>query len=1139
MNNLEQSRHRMPFLSTLILLLSVLTISAQTTSLHPVASNDCGMDGKQPFLVKGDNYTMPDEIGGSATARTCNFGGTVIYAFDRMDIQADYQLEVVYLSDSERQQRIVADGNEVQAPVLLEKGKEQRYRIDLPKKAFAYGQLVLVFEVLKGPNALLSELNLYSSNPKKPIPFEGDQKQALIHTQSYRVDTTVNAEEHLPVYAAVPYSVPGVYDPVLSLNGTWQFNPLPKAGFQNREAEVGEWYPVVVPGQWSMQGFKVDSAGFGGYMTTFTLPADWKGKQVKLRFDGVSSECTVWLNGQEIGTHMGGMTAFELDATPALRVGTNRLALKVRSESLADMLGSLTQYAAHQLGGITRKVTLFTVPDVHISDIRIVTDLDEKYKDADLKVYLAVTNSGKEAEENIAARLSIAGLPVVLDQQIPSLAPGETWNGWLTGKVRDPQKWDNEHPHLYTMKIELGTGDRTTEQIEKRFGFREIQIVGNRLLVNGTPVKLRGVCRHEAHPLTGRVMTPELERKDVELYRAANCNFIRTSHYPPCEELLQICDELGMFVEVEAPVCWIGHHANENWKTLDYQDSKYYPYVLQANMETIHFYRNHPSVIFWSMANESYWNKEFAQVEVYVKKADPTRPHTFHDQAYGGFNNQGSTAPIANIHYPGPDGYKVAAKSDRPMVYGEYCHLNVYNRSELVTDPGVRSDWALALSPTWDNMYKTDGVLGGSIWSGIDDIFQMPNGDAVGYGPWGPIDGWRRPKPEYWDMKKIYSPVRVHTAQLSPAKELTIALENRYTYTDFSELQIRWKYGEEQGISFASIRPGENGQIRIPIENPDKANELYLSFTDPRGFVADEYIIPVGKQVQNELPELPSSATQLKKSNDVYRITGKNFSCEVSRTTGQILSLKRGKQEILNGGPWLMALPLNGGGCFPNHNANTPLFNDICTEWKPTEIDAVKEGENVVVTVKGSYKEFEGSYKLTVNAGGKLSVSYSFDALADVNPRQWGLVFEAPAAFDKTFWRRDGLWSVYPDDHISRPVGEAELFYSGLPARLDPRVEPSWSWSLDYNELGSNDFRSTRRNIWYAGLTDPSGNKVTAVSNGKQHWRSWLEKDRIRFLVADFVTAGNEMFLGSYYAPFRKPLKKGDTIGGTVMLYVK
>lgn len=155
------------------------------------------------------------------------------------------------------------------------------------------------------------------------------------------------------------------------------------------------------------------------------------------------------------------------------------------------------------------------------------------------------------------------------------------------------------------------------------------------------------------------------------------------------------------------------------------------------------------------------------------------------------------------------------------------------------------SDWALALSPTWDNMYKTDGVLGGSIWSGIDDIFQMPNGDAIGYGPWGPIDGWRRPKPEYWDMKKIYSPVRVHTAQLSPAKELTIALENRYTYTDFSGVADPLENTGRSRVYLLLRSDRERiGQIRIPIENPDKANELYLSFTDPRGFVADEYIIP-------------------------------------------------------------------------------------------------------------------------------------------------------------------------------------------------------------------------------------------------------------------------------------------------------
>lgn len=1114
-------------------------LQAQNKGLRRVATNDCGVDNAQPFLIKGENGILPESFPGSKEAKTINVGNTLIYAFDQMDIQADYQMEVVYLADKRGEQRVVADGNEVQAPVVLEKGVERRYVIDLPKKAYAYGQLVLVFEALNGDNAVVSELNLYSSNPAPLKPFEGDRKKDLVHIQAYTVDTTVCAEKVLPIYAIKPHLVAGVYNPVLSLNGIWSFNEKPATYFYERKQMGQEWKPIVVPGQWSMQGFQVDSAAFWGYQTTFTLPADWSGKRVKLRFDGVSSESVVYLNGKEIGSHMGGMTAFELDVTNGLRSGENVLALRVRSESLADMLGSLTQYAAHQLGGITRKVTLFAVPEVHLSDLRIVTDLDDAYKDAELKVYVSVTNASANVQKNLSVRLSVSGEPVVLSQAIPEIAAGSTWSGWLTGKIASPKKWDSEHPNLYTLKVELGTSEKIVEQVKKRFGFREIQIQGNRMLVNGKAVKLKGVCRHEMHPLTGRVMNPALARKDIELYRDANCNFIRTSHYPPCEEMLEVCDELGMFVEVEAPVCWLGHHANENWKVLDYREQKYYPYVLQVNMEMIQFYRNHPSIIFWSMANESYWNKEFAQVQVYMEKADPTRPLTFHDQGYGGFNNQGSTAPISNIHYPGPDGYKVAAKSDRPMTYGEYCHLNVYNRSELVTDPGVRSDWALALAPTWENMYKTPGVLGGSIWSGIDDIFQLPNGDAVGYGAWGPIDGWRRPKPEYWDMKKIYSPIRVTTKTLSPAKELVIDLENRYTYTNLNELQVNWVYGEEKGSIFVDLEPGEKGQLRVRPVHPEKANELYLSFVDPRGFTADEYLIPVGRQIQNESQVLAAVPTRLKEKKDRYMITGKDFTCEISRISGQILSVKKGKKEVLNGGPWLMALPLTSGGCYPNHNANTPAFNDLCSDWKVEKVDAVREGNDVVVKVKGAYKEFAGSYDLKVNANGELSVVYAFDALEDVNPRQWGLVFEAPVSFDQTFWCRDGLWSVYPSDHISRPVGEASLFYEGLPKKVDPRTEPAWSWSMDYNELGSNDFRSTRRNIWYAGLRSMNGSKITVPSNGRQHWRSWLEKDKIRFLVADFVTAGNEIFLSTYYDPYRKPVRKGERIGGEILVRVE
>lgn len=1115
------------------------TALAQKTPLKLVAVNDCGVTGAQPFLVKGDNYTMPEEIKGSDEARTCNFGSTVIYAFNGLDIHADYQLEVVYLADHERCQRIVVDGNEIQAPVILETGKEQSYRIDLPRKAYAYGQLVLVFENAgKGANTIVSGLKLYSSNPAAPEPFRGEEKRALANTLTYRVDTDVDAEKVLPVYSVVPTSVTGTFQPVLPLNENWLFCPRPGKEFYRQPVDTG-WHSIVVPGQWSMQGFRVDSACFAGYRRMFSVPDDWMGRQVKLRFDGVTSECRVYLNGREIGYHLGGMTPFEIDITRGLKPGTNELALAVRSESLADMLGSLTQYAAHQLGGITRKVTLFAVPRVYLSDVRIETELDDRYEKAELKVRMAVTNATAGAVTDVIVRFNVGGSAVTAEKKLPSLAAGETWKGVLTAKVEHPQLWSNERPVLYPLTLELCRNGGTTELAEKRFGFREIEVRGNELLVNGRAVKLRGVCRHEAHPLTGRVLTAELQRQDVELYRAANCNFIRTSHYPPAEELLELCDEAGMFVEVEAPVCWVGHHANENWKKLNYQDTAYYPYVLQVNMEMIHFYRNHPSVLFWSMANESYWNREFAQVQEYVLKADPTRPHSFHDQAYGGFNNQGSSAPIANIHYPGPDGYKMAARSDRPMVYGEYCHLNVYNRSELVTDPGIRSDWALALAPAWENMYRTKGVLGGSIWSGIDDIFQLPDGRAVGYGAWGPVDGWRRPKPEYWDMKKIYSPIRVNTKQLPGGQELLVEVENRYTFLNLDEVKINWRYGKEEGRVSADVAPGRKGILRIPLALPDSAGTLYLSFTDPRGFVADEFLIPVGKQEVQKWVDLPSVSARLTTAKDRFVIKGKDFYCAVSRVTGQMLTLKKNGKEVLCGGPWLMALPLTGGGCYPNHNANTPVYNEWCDGWKVSEIEACQENQQVVITVKGSYHDFSGSYVLAVNANGELSVDYRFESLVKLNPRQWGLVFAAPADFNRTFWQRRGMWSIYPADHISRPVGEAELFYAGLPEKVNPRVKPSWDWSRDFNELGSNDFRATRRNIRLAGLKDTTGIRITVRSDGRQHWRSWLDEDRICFLVADFVTAGNEMFLESYYAPYRKPLKKGDVIEGTVRLRIE
>lgn len=1126
-------------LTTTILIVFAFLAQAQNASFTKVAENDCGEPGKQAFHVSGSDYTIPAKIGGTLSDRTTNFGGKIIYAFDKVDINADYQLEVVYLSDNDtRVQQIVIDGNVVQESTPLKKGVVQRHIIDLPRKSFAYGQIVLIIENLTAANnAVVSQINIYSSNPKQLVPFDADRRASLKQSTPYIVDMNVDAEKVIPTYVPIPKSVYGLYKPTISLDGIWQFTEKPNADFYKEDPTL--WNTITVPGQWSMQGFKVDSAQCGAYYRSFSIPKDWLSKEVKLRFEGVHSEYEIYLNGKQIGQHEGGMTPYEINITPNIKIGDNQLFLKVRSESTADMLGSLTQYAAHQLGGITRSVTLIALPKVHIADMRVVTDLDQEFEDATLKLFMRVVNNDAKPSQNSSIRISLAGLKEVSVTKLPTIAPNQVWSGWIEMSVKSPLLWDNEHPNLYQMSVELRSSDQIEELVSKKIGFREVEIQGNQMLVNGKAIKLRGVCRHEAHPLTGRSLTTADRRRDAELYRAANCNFIRTSHYPPAEEFLDICDELGLFVEVEAPVCWVGHHANLNWQTLNYRDKKYYNYVLQANMENIQINRNHPSVIFWSMANESYWNQEFAQILEYMKKADPTRPIAFHDQGYGGFNNQGSTAAVANIHYPGPNGYKTVSAWEKPIVYGEYCHLNVYNRSELVTDPGVRSDWALALSPTWDNMYKTKAVLGGSIWSGIDDVFQLPDGNAVGYGEWGPLDGWRRPKPEYWDMKKIYSPIRVRTTAIKSGSPITLDIENRHTFTNLNELNIIWRFGAENGRLLIDLAPSDSTIVDIPIINPTASNELYVSFTNAQGVTIDEYLIPVGEQHQNKIELPPLSETTLTQTPALFTITGSDFLCEIDRKTGQIKTLTRSGIEFISGGPWLMALPLTGGGCFPNHNANTPIFNDICTDWRAQSAVASKQGESVSVKVTGEYAQFKGSYTLTINSNGTLTTTYDFTSKREINPRQWGLVFESPSTFTETFWRRNGLWSVYPSDHISRPTGTAQLFYDGVPQSSNPRTEPQWAWSHDSNQLGSADFRSTRRNIWFAGLTTPAKNKITVISNGAQHWRSWLENGKIKFLIADFVTAGDEMFLSSYYSKYRKPIKKSDRISGTNTILVE
>jgi hypothetical protein len=1119
-------------LAAFLSVLGLFASFARAVEYVRVAYDDAGAAEQQPHLKSGNDwrFTVPDNS--EESLLTAAFSDCVEFGYAGLNPKATYKVKLRFFSDCPREERVKAGGVTVLNSVVLETGVVAEREIQIPAEAYANGKLTLSIEKLSGPNAVVSEIEVLSTDPAQlgaiPLP-----------------------ETPLPVLTPRPIDAP------MELGGTWQFSAAAPDGFEKAVAH-DDWTKIQVPGEWVMQGFTVKPDTPAAYFRTFQLSAKPAGKRFKLRFAAVYSLCRVWLNGVEVGGHEGGFVPFEFDVTDALKIGQNTLALTVQSESPLDKLSCGSQYACHALGGISRKVQLFSVPDVHLSDLKIETTFDANYHDATLTAKLAIRNQSSRVS-SCSATLTIVPLDKDSTAKTPPMsikwsdvAPGETWNAAPTMTVKNPAKWDNEHPHLYKMIVKIDSSD-AAEMVEEKFGFRQIEVRGNQVFVNNTPIKIHGVCRHEVHPLLGRALNAEWWKKDAEIFREGNCNFIRTSHYPPAEEFLEECDRLGLFVELEAPLCWVGHGASDFFKGVP-ADELIFQRLAQANLETVQGYRNHPSVIMRSMANESSWSKLFARVHQAVRKADPTRPGTFHDQCWDNYNNNGSKEmPIAVIHYPGLTGPERCAKESRPVHLGEYCHLESYNRRELATDPGVRDAWGPGLGAMWEKMRSAPGCFGGAIWSGLDDVFCLPSGETVGYGTWGPIDGWRGQKPEYWHMKKVYSPLRMTATSVpvpASGQPVRLEVENRHDFTDLSEIRFEWKLGEKSGKATAAALPGGKGILEIPFDGENSAGKLVeVRAVSPRGFTEDIWQVALGAdpRIVPPVPNATSGKVKLEKTSDNYIIHSGNYTLTVNKKTGMFQAADEKGHPALSSGPALMLLAGNADMCgsglqmFGMEKEIEP-FTDTCHDWKADAVTAEETADGVKIHIEGSYAEAKGSFTLSCGHDGKVSLHYSFIATerGKCDPRQIGVVFDLPHECQSLSWRRKAFWSSYPDDHIGRPAGTATAFERDLPfvGWAGPRVEPKWNWNRDQSKNGTNDFRSTKMNIFEASLLSSSGNGLRVLSDGTQHVRSWVEGDRTRFLVADYANEGSPPFFCEFVTP-RHPLDAGASVEGTVRLEIR
>lgn len=438
------------------------------------------------------------------------------------------------------------------------------------------------------------------------------------------------------IQRTLPDDVEGVKREVISLNGEWKFQFSPK----------DKWEKVTVPGELAMQGYGIEHDKPVLYRKTVRVPADYKDKDVILRFDGVYSYARLWVNGTFVTEHAGGFTRWEADVTKLVKVGKdNEIRLEV-TDKISD-ISYASGYAHHPIGGILRNVTLYALPRGNMRDFYVETLLDNNFRDAELRIVYDLTS-----EAEVSFRLTDrTDKTVKLTSGKSRQAEGRNEHRL---KVAAPKLWDAEHPHLYTLEVEVESASGKYSFV-REIGFRKIEVKGNRMFVNGRQIKLRGACRHDIHPTLGRTSTAELDSLDALLFKRANMNFVRTSHYPPTESFLKYCDRVGIYVECETAVCFVDTYRQKNYAPGKSQDDPAYTAQYLGQLEEmVATSRSHASVLFWSIGNESVYGKNFQLSYDWLKAEDKTRPVIF---SYPGIVEKGKKAyDLLSMHYPGCDG---------------------------------------------------------------------------------------------------------------------------------------------------------------------------------------------------------------------------------------------------------------------------------------------------------------------------------------------------------------------------------------------------------------------------------------------------------------------------------------------------
>ncbi|WP_329127123.1 glycoside hydrolase family 2 TIM barrel-domain containing protein [Streptomyces sp. NBC_01465] len=871
-----------------------------------------------------------------------------------------------------------------------------------------------------------------------------------------------------PEIPPLPDTVSGVATPQVPVTSGWRYTTNPPSSFWTVGTDTSAWKQINVPGEPALQGQTVPSGTECAYSVKVTVPADYAGRRVMLRFDGVYNYARLWVNGTLVRSHDGGFTTWYADITSLVTPGQQATVTLGVTDKPTSIAGQ-SDYAHHIIGGILRDVTLVALPAAYLTRLHADTTFDSSYANATLTVTAAAALLPAGASGKVALTLTAPdGQQVALSPATLTLSDTAP-QASVAIPVTAPRKWDAEHPNLYTLKATFQAQGQS-QTVTRQIGFRQVKVQGNQLLINGKPVHLLGACHHSITETLGRSTTPAQEEQAARLYKEANCNFIRTSHYPPTPALLEWADRLGLYVEVEAPVCF-------QYSTVD--DSAYTDQYMAQYAEMLERDRSHACVVEWSVGNESGMGTNFAQENTYSHQTDPSRPTVFEDVSQA---NGGNQTDVYSGHYPTLTNSN--GNANQPIQYGEFAHVPCYNTGTLRADPGARDFWGHSIAKHAAKFRTTNGVVGGAIWAAIDEVFHLPSG-PVGYGEWGIIDLWRRRKPEFWLTKKAFSPVRIADGVLTgltPGAAIPVAVTNWYDHTDLAELAISWQIGNRSGtLTGVSIPARQSGTLTVPAGAWSAGDVLQLTFKRS-GALVDDYSLWLNTRTTPDFPAAGGTTPTVQDTTGRITVTGVDtpFTVVFDKTTARLVQATADSAQILTGGPDLV------------------ISRTVPGEWAGSSASVTTTGGQAVVTLTGRFGPVNTTIKISIDGSGLLTTTYTVANPPTGSPSDIGIRYTLADGTDTLAWQRDAQWTVYPSDHIGRTTGTAtKTRASGTDGY---RTEPTWPWSQDthsYFLFGknstahwTNDFRSTKANIRLAKATaGTSGPGAQVESDGSDSVR--------------------------------------------------